>query len=238
MAHVSPFRGVRYAPAITLRDVVAPPYDVLSAAQAAELAARSPYNAVHVDLPVPPGAEPDDAAYEAAAASFRRWQAEGVLVRDDEPVVYLIDQTFRGPDGVERTRRGFMARLRLADLGERVVLPHERTHAGPKMDRLRLYRAAHADLSPIFMLYPDDDGRVAAEVQRAADGADADAWRQADDGDGNRHRLTPLGGQPRRASASCCRRRRCTSPTAIIATRPHWPTATSAAPRATTAPTP
>ena len=194
MAHVSPFRGVRYAPAITLRDVVAPPYDVLSAAQAAELAARSPHNAVHVDLPVPPGAEPDDAAYEAAAASFRRWQAEGVLAREEEPVVYLLDQTYRGPDGVERTRRGFMARLRLADLSERVVLPHERTHAGPKMDRLRLHRATHADLSPIFMLHPDDDGRVAAELRRAADGTDADAWRRVDDGDGNRHRLAPLVG--------------------------------------------
>jgi uncharacterized protein (DUF1015 family) len=194
MAQVSPFRGLRYGSHLALQDVVAPPYDVLSAAQAGDLAARSPYNAVHVDLPVPPGVEPSDSAYDAAAASFRRWQAEGALVRDALPSVYLVDQTYRGPDGERRTRRGLIARLHLADLDERVVLPHERTHAGPKIDRLRLYRASHADLSPIFLLYPDDDGRVAKELAAAA-GADAPpAWVETHDGDGNLHRLAPLAG--------------------------------------------
>ena len=191
MAHVSPFHGVRYAPHVSLQDVVVPPYDVLSAAQAAELAARSQYNAVHVDLPVPPGAEATDAAYDRAAASFRRWLSDGVLARDAKPGVYLVDQMYRGPDGRERTRRGFVARLRLADLSERVVLPHERTHAGPKLDRLKLYRAAHADLSPIFLLYPDDDGATTQALEEVAGDA---TWREVTDGDGNRHRLAPLTG--------------------------------------------
>ena len=141
MADISPFRGIRYRDDIALDDVVAPPYDVLSAAQAAELRARSPYNAVHVDLPVPPGAAADEEAYLRAAATFRAWRDEGTLVRDELPGIVVVDQTYTGPDGRERTRRGFVARLRLADLDERVVLPHERTHAGPKVDRLRLYRA-------------------------------------------------------------------------------------------------
>src|SRR5690606_10902674 len=111
--------------------------DVLSAAQAEALRTRSPCNAVHVDLPVPPGRETTDEAYTRAARTLRGWLDTGVLVRDEAPAIVLVDQTYTGPDGRERTRRGFIARLRLAALDEGVVLPHERTHAGPKADRLR-----------------------------------------------------------------------------------------------------
>jgi uncharacterized protein (DUF1015 family) len=194
MADISPFRGIRYREDIPLDDVVAPPYDVLSAAQAAELRARSPYNAVHVDLPVPPGAAADEEAYLRAAATFRAWRDEGTLVRDELPGIVVIDQTYTGPDGRERTRRGFVARLRLAALDERVVLPHERTHAGPKVDRLRLYRATNADLSTIFLLFPDEDGSVESLLSAAAAGLPAAAWREAHDGDGNTHRCGAVAG--------------------------------------------
>jgi uncharacterized protein (DUF1015 family) len=193
MAEITPFRGIRYAHGVTLDDVVAPPYDVIPAAQAMELRVRSPYNAVHIDLPVAPGEAVDEVAYANAAAAFTQWQTDGVLRRDETPSLYLVDQTYTGPDGVERTRRGFIARLRLADFAERVVLPHERTHAGPKVDRLRLYHAAHADLSQIFLLFPDDDGSAGAALEAAADEASA-AVREARDGDGNVHRILPLAG--------------------------------------------
>jgi uncharacterized protein (DUF1015 family) len=194
MADISPFRGIRYRPDIQLDDVVAPPYDVLSAAQAAELRARSPYNVTHIDLPVPPGAEATDEAYARAAATFRAWRAEGVLVRDELPGIVVVDQTYTGPDGRERTRRGFVARLRLAGLEERVVLPHERTHAGPKVDRLRLYRATHGDISQIFLLFPDDDGSAGRDLDAAAAALPTAAWREAHDGDGNVHRSAALAG--------------------------------------------
>jgi uncharacterized protein (DUF1015 family) len=194
MADISPFRGIRYREDIALDDVVAPPYDVLSAAQAAELRARSPYNAVHVDLPVPPGDEASEEAYARAARTFCGWREEGALVRDELPGIVVVDQTYTGPDGRERTRRGFIARLRLAGLDERVVLPHERTHAGPKVDRLRLYRATHADVSQIFLLFPDDDEAVGAELEAAVAEIPAAAWRAAGDGDGNRHAAAVLAG--------------------------------------------
>jgi len=195
MAEVRPFRGVRYDEQVDLDLVVAPPYDVLSSKQADELRLRSPLNAVHVDLPVGPGESPSDEAYGRAAALLELWRQEGALVRDAEPAVYLVDQTYRGPDGEERTRRGFVARLTLAALEERVVLPHEKTHAGPKMDRLRLYRATHADVSQIFLLYPDDDGAVTAELAAAAGELDPAAVRSAHDGDGNVHRIAAVGGE-------------------------------------------
>jgi len=194
MAEITPFRGLRYRESIALDEVVAPPYDVIPAAQAAELRERSPHNAVHVDLPVSPGEAAGDAAYARAAATFERWRADGVLVREAAPGLYLVDQTYRGPDGRERIRRGFIARLRLADFAEHVVLPHERTHAGAKIDRLRLYRATRADLSQIFLLVPDDDGEVEDALAAAADAAPAAAAREARDGDGNLHRIVPLAG--------------------------------------------
>jgi uncharacterized protein (DUF1015 family) len=193
VADIIPFEGVRYGPSIALDDVVSPPYDVISAARAAELRARSPYGAVHLDLPVAPGETALGAAYAQAAAHFTRWQADGVLVRDAAPGLYLVDQKYRGPDGRKRTRRGFIARLRLTDFNERAVRPHERTHSGPRIDRLRLYRAAHADLSQIFLLY-DDDGGVEEALAAAADAAPVASAGEARDGDGNVHRIVPLAG--------------------------------------------
>jgi uncharacterized protein (DUF1015 family) len=208
MADVRPFRGLRYEEQTDLDRVVAPPYDVLDADQTDELRRRSPLNAVHVDLPVGPGEAPSDEAYGRAAALLSLWRRDGALVRDEEPAVYLVDQTYRGPDGVEHTRRGFVARLTLAALEERVVLPHEKTHAGPKEDRLRLYRATHADISTIFLLYPDDDGAVAAELGAAAaelgmgGGEPAPAAvRTAHDGDGNVHSVAAVRGE--RAARVC-----------------------------------
>jgi uncharacterized protein (DUF1015 family) len=195
MAEVRPFRGLRYDEQTDLDLVVAPPYDVLNADQTDELRRRSPLNAIHVDLPVGPGEAPSDEAYGRAAALLALWRDDAALVRDDEPAVYLVDQTYRGPDGVEHTRRGFVARLTLAALDERVVLPHEKTHAGPKEDRLRLYRATHADLSTIFLLYPDDDGAVTAELAAAAAELDPAAVRSAHDGDGNVHRAAAVLGE-------------------------------------------
>jgi uncharacterized protein (DUF1015 family) len=194
MADIRPFRGVRYAAGMQLDALVSPPYDVLSAAQAADLRARSPYNAVHIDLPVDPGEPRHEAAYRRAAERFREWQQDGVLRREAGPAVYLVDQTYRGPDGLERTRRGFIARLVLADLEERVVLPHEKTHAGPKVDRLELYRAAHADLSQIFLLYPDEDGLVADALAAAHAESAATERAEARDDDGNTHSIRVVQG--------------------------------------------
>jgi uncharacterized protein (DUF1015 family) len=194
MAEVRPFRGIRYTATANLDDLVAPPYDVLSAAQAEALRARSPYNAVHLDLPVGPGEEPTEDAYVCSAETLLAWEQQGVLEREAEPMLYLVDQTYRGPDGVERTRRGFIARIELAEFAERVVLPHEKTHAGPKADRLALYRCTHADLSQIFLLHPDPEGLVAAELAAAAADADPAAVRRAHDGDNNLHAIVPFGG--------------------------------------------
>ena len=111
------------------------------------LLARDPHNVVHLTL------EPDA---EAAGSRYRDWLAEGVLVRDETPAVWWLEQDFVGPDGVARTRSGVVASLRAEPYATGAVLPHERTHAGPIEGRLRLLRATRAQLEPIFLLYDGD----------------------------------------------------------------------------------
>jgi uncharacterized protein (DUF1015 family) len=78
-------------------------------------------------------------------------------VRDPEPACWWLAQEYVGPDGVARRREGFVAALRLEPYANRVVLPHERTHAGPKEGRLRLLRATRTELEPLFFLW---DGTI------------------------------------------------------------------------------
>ena len=192
MAEIRPFRGLRYDPArVSLADAVCPPYDVIAPAAAGALRRRSPYNAVHLELPQ----GPDDGStdrYRAAADLLAGWRAQGVLRTDGELALYLVDQTFTGPDGAERTRRGFVCLLRLEDFAARVVLPHERTHAGPKVDRLELLRATHANLSQVFLLYPDPEHDVGRALGAAAP-PPSPALEALDD-DGNLCRLRPVTG--------------------------------------------
>jgi len=151
MADIAPLRPLRYAPQ-DLANVVAPPYDVISPSERLELMARSPHNVVRLILPEGEG----DAKYANAATLLATWRKEGTLVRDEQAAFYRYDQSFEPPGGgVRRTRRGFLALVRVVPFQDRVVLPHERTLSGPKEDRLKLFRATRTNLSPGFMLYRD-----------------------------------------------------------------------------------
>jgi uncharacterized protein (DUF1015 family) len=145
MAVVKPFRALRYdeTRAGPLEDLVAPPYDVISDEQREELRARSPYNVVRLTLPD---------SEEDAASELDEWRASGILVQEP-PAVWALEQDYVGPDGVPRTRFGLAASLKVEPYGTGTVLPHERTHSGPKEGRLRLLRATRVQLEPIFLLY-------------------------------------------------------------------------------------
>jgi uncharacterized protein (DUF1015 family) len=145
MAVVKPFRALRYDEAVAgpLETLVAPPYDVISDEQREELRARNPYNVVHLTLPD---------SEEDAARDLEDWRSSGVLV-EEPPAVWALEQDYVGPDGVARTRFGLVASLKVEPYATGTVLPHERTHAGPKEERLRLLRATRVQLEPIFLLY-------------------------------------------------------------------------------------
>jgi uncharacterized protein (DUF1015 family) len=185
VADVQPLHALTYALDRVggLAPVVAPPYDVIDAEQRAALAANSPYNVVEIDLPQPDGAlDP----YAHAAQLFLDWQAEQILVRDVEPSLWALAQDYTGPDGRAYTRRGFFARVRVEDYGAGRIRPHERTHPGPKEDRLRLTRATRANLSPIFSLYDDPEGAAWGALSPYTETV---PWGEVVDADGTQHRL-------------------------------------------------
>ena len=162
MPKILPFRALHY-PDSEIARVVAPPYDVVSAAERAKLAALSPHNVVHVDLPEGDG----DAKYAHAASLLAAWRSQGVLTAEPEPVLLSYRQTFEPPGGgAETVRRGFFALVRLSGYDAKEVLPHERTLSGPKEDRLKLFHATATNLSPVFLLYRDPDFGVDSALER------------------------------------------------------------------------
>lgn len=167
MPDVRPFRGVRYdvAQVGALSDVVAPPYDVIDPSLQERLYSASPYNVIRLELNKPePGDSDADNRYTRAAGFLRAWQRQGVLRTEDQPALYLYEQSF-DVEGERHTRKGFLARVGLEPFGEGKIFPHEQTLAGPKADRLALYQATGFNLSPIFGLYPDQDNEVLRAVE-------------------------------------------------------------------------
>ena len=154
---IVPLRGHRFVKAgRDVSSVVAPPYDQISPDMQDRLEAMSPWNIVRVTLPRDEGAE---GRYRQARAVLEQWQRDRVWTHDDEPALYPYHQTYR-VDGVEVTRKGFVALGEVTPYSAGVVLPHERTHAGPKKDRLELLEATGADIGLLFMLVSDPNGDV------------------------------------------------------------------------------
>ncbi len=205
MPEIRPFRALRYDPANVgdLAAVVAPPYDVIGPAEHERLLARHPANVIRLDLPeVAQGDEPDD-RYRRAARTLAGWRSNGVLRKDPHPSIYVYEQTYRVPGtDVERTQRGFFARLKLETFGPGSgVLPHERTLSGPKEDRYKLLRATGVNTSPVVGLFADASGTVS---RRLAGWAGGPVEVDVTDDDGVRHRLwaVPADGQHAEAVAA------------------------------------
>src|SRR4030095_8438441 len=130
------------------------PYDQISPETQDRLYAMSPYNIVRASYP-------RDAAekYLGARAVLDRWLAEGVWRREERPAIYPYQQAYT-VDGQSVTRTGFVALGEVSDYARGVVLPHERTHAGPKRDRMELLEATGADIGLLFMLTADPAGEL------------------------------------------------------------------------------
>ncbi len=187
MPRIVPFRALRFDPARLpeTAKVIAPPYDVISAEQRAELEARHARNIVHLDLPRGEG----DEKYEHARALLQAWMTEGSLREDPAPAIYRYEQNFSFDSGSgprSYARKGFIALVELSPFSSRVVLPHEHTLSGPKIDRFKLIKTTEAHFSQIFSLYRDPRGEAEAALERATTGVpDVDAVGP----DGCRHRL-------------------------------------------------
>ncbi len=169
MADIRAFRAFRYdlGRVGTLSDVIAPPYDVIDQALQDALYARSPYNVIRLILnKEQPGDDERDNRYSRAANFLRDWQRQDVLTQDSARSLYVYHQEYES-NGQRRTRRGFLARVKLEKLGQGRIYAHEETLPGPKADRLKLFHATHMNLSPVFGLFPDTESEVQDLLDRA-----------------------------------------------------------------------
>jgi uncharacterized protein (DUF1015 family) len=173
MPLVKPFRALRYAEAAgSLDTLVAPPYDVISPALDERLRAASLYNSVRI-------VRPTDAA--EASRVLEDWRRDGILVRESDPAVWLLEEDFEGPDAVRRTRRSLVGRVALEPYGRGVVLPHERSFPKPRRGRLELLRLTRTKLSPILLLHdgppPPPAPDRPSDLEATLDGVVSRLWR-------------------------------------------------------------
>jgi len=165
VAEFIPFRGIRYDTSVAgpLSDLICPPYDVIDESERERLYARSPHNFVRIEFPKD---GPDD-KYARAAKDLADWtNRDHILSRDGRDSFYVHYYGFELA-GRQVMRRGIFGALRLYPQNEGIVLPHELTFPKAKADRLELLRATHANTSPVFGMFADEDGLMGS-LGRAA----------------------------------------------------------------------
>ncbi|MCC7499483.1 MAG: DUF1015 domain-containing protein [Bryobacterales bacterium] len=165
MANIQPFQPYRYrAKAGDLNRLVTQPYDKISPEMQRNYLAASPYNLVRVILGERYDTDSDTAnVYTRAAQFLESWIAEGVLIKESEPAIFIYSQDFTVPGSSEQlVRRGFIALGAVEDYAAGVVHRHEHTLAGPKIDRMEVLKHTRAHFGQIFMLYPDPAGQIEA----------------------------------------------------------------------------
>jgi uncharacterized protein (DUF1015 family) len=172
MADVKPFRAVRYTGAAgSPADLVAPPYDAVDDDERAQLYTRSPYNVIHVTLPE---------SAEEAGRLYREWLEAGILAEDDEAASWLVAEEYVGPDGIARERHGLVLSVAAEPYEAGRVLPHERTLASVREERLQLLRATLVQPEPILLL-ADTSLELSAPVQAPdVDVGGTKLWRRTD----------------------------------------------------------
>lgn len=189
MALIAPFRGLRYNTAriSRLEDVVTPPYDVIDLQAQQDFLASNPYSMIKLDLSknVTPD-EMTDERYGESLKLLEQWQDESILLRDEQPVIYLYYIDYNHPSGRKLTRKGFVCLTGLAEFSEGIVKPHEMIFRGVVTDRLRLLDTCRTQFSQVFSIYSDQQGEVLDTLEAARD---PEPLCASEDQDGCRHVL-------------------------------------------------
>lgn len=163
MVKITPFKGITYnkAGVETIKDLVAPPYDVISPQYQETLYNRNDRNIVRLILgKIYESDTPQNNRYTRASKDFSTWLEEGTLIQSDTPKIYYYIQKYKDTKGADVTRKGFIARCFLEDFSNGAILPHEETMGGPKKDRLDLMMATNVNFSQIFSIYSDPEKQI------------------------------------------------------------------------------
>lgn len=167
MSQILPFQGMLYDQVRVgaIKDVVAPPYDIINTEGQQRLHNRNPHNIIRMELGLDQAGDgPADNRYTRAAATLQAWLKEGILKRDAKPAVYYHTieylPPYSAPDAPKKVLRGFLALAKLEALDSGHIYPHENTRSAAKTDRLNLLQACRSNFSPIWSLYSDPHGTI------------------------------------------------------------------------------
>ena len=189
MAEIIPFRGIFYNPREinNMADIVAPPFDIISDQEQLEYHESHPHNIIRLTLGM---THENDIStnnrYTRAANCFNKWLSEHIMKRDKTPAFYLTAMEFPFENRMV-TRYGLIALVGLEPFENGVVLPHEKTFPNVKSERLELMKACHANLSPIFSLYSDNENLVLDKLKNTTFNKTAD--NVFTDNNGQKHML-------------------------------------------------
>ena len=176
MAEVIPFKGILYNTRKIgdLADVVAPPFDVISEQEQIQFHERHPQNIIRLTLgEITENDTSTDNRYTRAAECLNRWFSDNILLLDKEPALYLMLMEFLF-DGNRVTRNGLIALIHLEPFEKGIVLPHEKTFSKIKSERLELMKACHANFSPIFSLFSDEENLICNKLKHVVRDKSAD----------------------------------------------------------------
>jgi uncharacterized protein (DUF1015 family) len=193
MAIVVPFRGILYnASKVSIEDVLAPPYDIITPEYKEELYKKSPYNIVRIDFgKEQPGDSKTDNRYTRARRYFEEWINEGILIHSEKPSFYVYGMNYK-INNEEKRLLGFLGLVKLEEFYKGNIYPHECTYSNPKQDRLNLLRACEANISPIFSLYKSTEKNIKALLSRISN---TKPYIEAGDAAGAVHRLWQIDGE-------------------------------------------
>lgn len=187
MSDIRPFRALRPRPELAAH-VAAPPYDVVFSAEARHLAQGKPYSFLHINKPeidLPENLNPyDDHVYAQGAANLRRFLAEGVFVREDEPRFYLYEQRMG-----DHRQTGLVCAASVEEYDQGLIKRHELTRRDKEDDRTRHIHELNANDEPVFLTYRQR-GDIDALVEQARQQAPLYDF-VADDGVGHRLWVVP-----------------------------------------------
>lgn len=180
MSTIIPFHGTMYDAKVVgdVKQVVAPPYDIIDAAGQKSLYERHPQNIIRLELGLDqPGDGPTNNRYTRAAATLQGWLKSGALKRDAQPTIYYHTIEYAPPyapaGAPTKILKGFIATVKLEALDSGHIYPHENTRSAAKTDRLNLLEACKTNFSPIWSLYSDPQGSVMGLLEASIKGTPA-----------------------------------------------------------------
>jgi uncharacterized protein (DUF1015 family) len=190
MARILPFRGILYnISKVSVEDVFAPPYDIITPEYREELYKRSPYNIVRIDFGKE---EPCDTEvenkYDRARRYLDNWLKEGILIRSEKPSLYAYEMFYK-INGKQKRLLGFLGLVRIEELRKGSIYPHECTYSKPKQDRLNLLKSCEANISPIFSLYKSSEKQISALLSHISS---TGPYITVEDEDGAIHKIWPI----------------------------------------------